>query len=293
MGGNDSIPIASYQTQMLDLPDGTVLVSMSQTSSYSTSYLIYTPGSGPIPQGKPTIDNYTEISCGHFRITGKLFNGISEGAAYGDDWQMSTNYPLIRLTNGTNVYYATTSNWNRIGAVQTDSLVDTAYFTLPSMPGGTYSMVVVANGFASNPTMITTFGVAVSSQSNISACNSTGSATVFAADGISPYTYSWSPGGGTNASESNLSAGTYTVIVTDNGGCSVSTSVTITQAAALSIFTTSQAVSCNGGTNGSATSIVNGGATPYTYSWQGGATTVTATGLSAGIYTVTVFDSMR
>src|SRR5581483_2766962 len=85
MNGHDSIPLSSYQTQMLDLPDGSVLVSMSQSSSYSTSYLIYTPGSGPIPQGKPTIDGITKLTCNKYRITGKLFNGISEGACFGDD----------------------------------------------------------------------------------------------------------------------------------------------------------------------------------------------------------------
>jgi len=41
-----------------------------------------------------------------YKATGKLFNGISEGAGFGDDWQMETNYPIIRISNGTNTYYA-------------------------------------------------------------------------------------------------------------------------------------------------------------------------------------------
>ncbi len=107
-------------------------------------------------KAKPTIDNIDKSMCPLYKITGKLFNGISEGAAYGDDWEMSTNYPIVRLTNGTDVYYARTTNWNRIGAVKTDSLEDTAYFTLPaSLPLGTYSLVVVANGNPSNPVMFT------------------------------------------------------------------------------------------------------------------------------------------
>jgi hypothetical protein len=276
---------------MLDLPDGTVLVSMSQSSSYSTSYLIYTPGSGPIPQGKPTINAVTETSCGNYVITGKLFNGISEGAAYGDDWQMSTNYPLVRLTNSAgDVYYATTFNWNRIGAVQTDSLKDTADFVLPSMPGGTYSLVVVANGFASNPTLFTTFGAAITSQTNIN-CTGTGSATVTASDGSTPYTYVWSPTGGNGSTATGLTAGTYTVTVTDNGGCAVSASVTITQTASLTSTPDTTGISCNGGSNGIANANISGGALPYTYLWQGGATTSSVSGLSAGTYTVTVHDS--
>ncbi len=292
MNGGDSIPLASYQTQMVDMPDGSVLVSMSQSSSYSTSYIIYTPAGNPIPQGKPTIDNYTETSCGKFRVIGKLFNGISEGAAYGDDWQMETNFPLVRLTNGTNVYYARTSDWNRIGAVATDSLEDTAYFTLPSMPGGTYTMVVVANGFASNPVIFQTFGVAISSQTNINCTNPTGSATAFAADGATPYTYKWSPSGGTNPTATGLSVGTYTVTVTDNSGCAVSVTVTITQTSPLGVSTSVSAVTCNGGNNGSANAIVSGGTSPFTYAWSGGGgTNATATGLSMGTYTITVMDS--
>jgi hypothetical protein len=109
--GTDSIAGNScYQMNMLDLPDGTVLVSIDQANN-SKQYWIYTPGSAAIAQGKPTINSVYESSCGVYKATGKLFNGISEGASEGDDWQMSTNYPLIRLTNGTNVYYATTSNW--------------------------------------------------------------------------------------------------------------------------------------------------------------------------------------
>ncbi len=144
----------SQNNSFLDLPDGTVLMGCAAISS-PKQYFIYTPGSWPIAAGKPTINSVTTSNCVTYKITGKLFNGISEGTGYGDDAQNSTNYPVIRLTNGTNVYYAKTTNWNRIGAVMTDSLEDTAYFTIPTMPNGTYSLVVTANGFASNPTLFT------------------------------------------------------------------------------------------------------------------------------------------
>lgn len=290
MSGGDSIPVASYQTQMLDLPDGNILVSVSQTSSYSRSYLIYTPGSGPIPQGKPTIDNLTQVNCTKYMVTGKLFNGISEGASYGDDWQCATNYPLVRLTDGTNVYYAKTSDWNRVAAVQTDSLEDTAYFTLPSIPGANYSAEVVVNGFASSAVPLTVFGVTITAQTNITTCKGLGSATAFASNGNTPYSYLWSPGGGTNAYDSNLTAGTYTVTVTENGGCSASVSVTIT-APTITLATTTTGVSCTSGNNGSANVTASGGIMPYIFTWNNGETTTTITGLSAGNYTVSVSDS--
>ena len=46
--------------------------------------------------------------------------------------------------------------------------------------------------------------------------------------GTSPYTYSWSPSGGTGVTASALAAGTYTVTITDNKGCIKTASQTIT-----------------------------------------------------------------
>lgn len=288
--GGDSIPVASYQTQMLDLPDGTVLLSISQAGSLSNQYYVYTPGSAAIPEGKPTINSILPDGCPNYKITGKLFNGISEGAAYGDDWEMSTNYPIIRLTNGTNVYYARTSYWNRIGAVQTDSLEDTAIFTMPNLPAGTYSLVVTVNGFASNPVLWTTLGATIT-PSNVLCNGGTGSASVSGLGGIAPYTYAWAPGGNTNSSVSNLSVGIYTVTVTDLNGCTQTNTVSITQPAAL--FTAAAAtkhVSCYGSNDGTTTSTMSGGTLPYTYSWSNGQTTSNASSLSAGTYTLTVTD---
>jgi hypothetical protein len=149
--GANSANEASYVTTMLDLPDGTVMYA-EFNSNY---YWVYTPSGAPLAAGKPTIDTVIQNSCDSFTITGTLFNGITEGAAYGDDWQMATNYPIIRLTQGSNVYYASSFNWNRTG-VQTGSLPDTAQFKLPSgLPTGTYSLQVIANGNSSAPVSFT------------------------------------------------------------------------------------------------------------------------------------------
>jgi hypothetical protein len=144
--GGLSINEPCYYTNMLDLPDGTVLYS----DQGSAQYYIYTPSGSPLASGKPTIQNVHQADCSTFTITGTLFNGISEGAAYGDDWQMATNYPLVRLTSGSNVYYARTFNWNSTG-VQAGNLPDTAQFTLPAgLTAGTYSLVVSVNGISSD-----------------------------------------------------------------------------------------------------------------------------------------------
>lgn len=141
-GGGATLPISSYITNMLDLPDGTVLyVTQGDNQFYE-----YSPATAPLPAGQPTVNTITRIACDTFMATGTLFNGICEGAAYGDDWQMVTNYPIIRLVSGTNVYYCRSKNWNSTGVMR-GSAPDTAYFALPAgLPVGTYNLEVVANG---------------------------------------------------------------------------------------------------------------------------------------------------
>src|SRR5262249_5174563 len=100
----------------------------------------------------------------------------------------------------------------------------------------------------------------------------------------------WS-NGQTTATANGLGAGTFTLTVTDHNGCIGSDPVTITQPSAISVSNTTTAnVSCNGGTNGTASSTVSGGTSPYTYSWSNGQTTATANGLGAGTFTLTVTD---
>ncbi|MGO4549460.1 SprB repeat-containing protein, partial [Paenibacillus sp. 2TAB23] len=128
------------------------------------------------------------------------------------------------------------------------------------------------------------------SQTNIS-CNggSNGSAGIVVTGGTAPYTYAWSPSGGTNATATGLAAGSYTVLVTDANGCTISRTVTITQpATAVSGTTVVTNIACNGASNGSINLTPSGGTAPYTFNWGGGITTEDRTNLSAGTYTVTI-----
>jgi hypothetical protein len=136
---------APFGTSMLDLPDGNVLFIGGQNSG---SLYVYTPGGTPLAAGKPVINSISQNLNGSYSLTGTGLNGISQGAAYGDDEQMNSNYPLVRMTNSStgNVYYARTFNWNSTG-VMTGAKVVTTQFSLPAnLPAGTYSLVVVANG---------------------------------------------------------------------------------------------------------------------------------------------------
>jgi len=134
------------------------------------------------------------------------------------------------------------------------------------------------------------------STTNVS-CNggSTGSATISATGGSPGYTYSWAPTGGTNATATNLAAGTYTVTIADLKACSTQLTILINQPPLVTSLISGTDLTCFGGSNGTATVAPSGGTGPYTYVWNTSPmqTTATATNLSAGTYSVTVTDFMN
>lgn len=130
---------------MLALPDGKILLS------YGASTLsIYIPDGSPVPAGKPTISSITANGDGSYHLTGTKLNGISQGASFGDDAQMDSNYPLVRITDGSgNGFYADTFNWSSTSVNTGNNLVSTEFRT--GLNPGNYSLVVVANGISSDP----------------------------------------------------------------------------------------------------------------------------------------------
>ncbi|MEZ4992557.1 MAG: T9SS type A sorting domain-containing protein, partial [Saprospiraceae bacterium] len=126
-------------------------------------------------------------------------------------------------------------------------------------------------------------------------CNAeaTGSIDLMVSGGTEPYTYAWS-NGATTEDISGLSAGTYTVTVTDANGCSDEATFTIDEPEVLVINLDATAiddVTCNGDATGSINLVVSGGTEPYTYVWSNGETTEDISGLPAGTYDVTVTDA--
>jgi len=118
-----------------------------------------------------------------------------------------------------------------------------------------------------------------------------GAATVTYSGGAEPYTVLWSDGQEFDTA-SGLSAGTYTVTVSDANDCSSETSVEIMQATAISISAISQTnESAADASDGQIIVSVIGGTMPYTYEWSNGESTADISGLTAGSYTVTVIDA--
>jgi hypothetical protein len=168
-------------------------------------------------------------------------------------------------------------------------------FTINLMPG-TYGVTVTDANLCSTPASVTVSGTPNSLLVNASVltnagCTIGGTATATASGGSGNYSFSWTPGGQTTATATNLTVGTYTVKVVDiTTGCTGTASINVIAAPTLLLATTvvSNATCAVGG---SATVNVSGGTPAYTYLWNNGQTTQTATNLSAGPHNVTVTDS--
>ncbi len=132
--------------------------------------------------------------------------------------------------------------------------------------------------------------LAVSGENVSCAGGDDGTAQVVATGFADPLTFLWS-NGGTGSTVGNLSAGTYSVSVTDANGCASSKSIEITEPPALEVeLLTQNNLECVGGNDGSITVGGSGGTPGYAFSWSNGATTPTISGLTAGTYEVIVSD---
>ncbi len=149
----------SYINTFLILPTGQLLLT-----DFNNQLAVYTPNGGPQSAWQPTISSFTQQSGNNYLLTGTQLNGMNEGAAYGDDNQMAENYPIVRVTDtktGT-VYYATSSQWSLVG-VATGNTTETVNVALPSAIGtDPFTIVVIADGIASNPFSNTSFAPTIS-----------------------------------------------------------------------------------------------------------------------------------
>jgi hypothetical protein len=166
--------------------------------------------------------------------------------------------------------------------------------TVTGLAAGTYTVTVTdADGCSKTSSVTLTQPVstlaASSSVTTSPKCNSLGSATATATGGNTPYSYVWT-GGQPLASISGLSAGTFTVTVTDGAGCTKTSSVTLTQQANTLTAQTTATANPTCVASGSASVTAANGKTPFSYLWSGNQTTTSVTGLAAGTYTVTVTD---
>jgi len=215
---------------------------------------------------------------------------------------LSINFFTAQLSNSAGSFNSGVTN---IGTVHSTS-AGTISGTIPiSVTGGTnYRIRVIANDpitigsdNGSNITCIAQILLTPPTyfnQTNV-ACfgGNTGIINVNPSGGNTPYSYVWSPITATSATVSNLSAGNYSVTVTDANGCTRSAATTITQHPQIHLSLSQTNNSCYGQTNGIINTIAFSDFSdgPYTYIWSAGsATTATISNLTSGNYSVTLTD---
>ena len=92
-----------------------------------------------------------------YKISGQQFNGLSQAAAFGDEFETATNYPLVRITNQAtgHVFYAKTHDHSTMGVATGKATVSTNFDVPAGMETGASSLVVVANGIPSKAVSVT------------------------------------------------------------------------------------------------------------------------------------------
>lgn len=163
------------------------------------------------------------------------------------------------------------------------------------LAAGTYALVITdatncvgnVSTVVNQPTVLS----ATNTSENIACFGaSTGAINVTAAGGTAPYSYNWGAQG-TSEDLSNVTSGNYTVTVTDDHGCTTTSSATLSQPTEIAFVKDSTNIFCFGDNSGMANVAVTGGVGPYAYTWIGtSAYTETANYLTAGNYSVEITD---
>ena len=138
--------------RMLVTPSGTVLL----THLDSPNIWFYSPAGTYQPSWQPHICPGCYPAVGFvgstYTVSGTQFNGLSQGASFGDDGQSATNYPIVKITNNAtkHQFFARTHNHSTMAVATGNEVTSTEFDILPGTEGGDSTLVVIANGIPSN-----------------------------------------------------------------------------------------------------------------------------------------------
>ena len=143
----------TFNCRLLLLPTGQVLYS-----NCTADLQIFTPGGAPKPHWRPHINHVPKVlRHGHsHRLRGRQLNGLSQANGYGDDAQMATNYPLVRLKHIGNkkVHFCRTFDHSTMAVATGKKAVHTHFHVPHAVPAGHYELAVIANGIHSKPVKV-------------------------------------------------------------------------------------------------------------------------------------------
>ncbi|MDD3875276.1 MAG: hypothetical protein PHT69_01500 [Bacteroidales bacterium] len=214
--------------------------------------------------------------------TAPSVSGTTSAASCGNN----TGSINITVTDGVSPTYL----WSNSETTEdiTDLFSDNYTVTVTNNPSGCYAIANFAVSNSDGPI------ATISAQTNVSCKNgNNGSLTVTPSGGTAPYDILWS-NSSSSATISSLSAGTYSVTITDDAGCEAFATATITEPDALLVNSTQTNINCNGGSTGAINLTVTGGAGSFTYQWSdlpGSPDPEDRSGLTEGTYTVTITDA--
>jgi gliding motility-associated-like protein len=280
--------------------NGTAQVSIVTGGSGSYNYFWSIPPAGPsspsqanLAAGTYTVNVVDQVSgcsvIGAYVVGTPdpvVINGTTSSV---DCFGASTGSVNITVTGGTGPYGFTWSN----GATTED---------LTNVPAGTYTVTVRAPDLACSETRSYTVTQPLEALqmdgvvTDASCFNTpTGSVNVSVWGGTPPYAYNWGSGA-TTQDISGVSAGSYTLTVTDSRGCQISQTYNVNQPTQLTATMASTDVACFGESTGSVSVAPTGGTPPYSYSWQNSTTlfaqnSPSLSNVTADTYQVTVTDA--
>ncbi len=301
----DALGCIAVAQALVDEPD-TLLPNLYLTSpgcGLSNGQIVTTPTGGTAPytfawsSSASTNDTLSGLSAGFYQLTITDANncsqvyGITLSNPAGPGITLAhTNINCFNDCNGTitsTISGGTTPyafSWSN-GAISQN---------LSNLCAGSYSLTVIDSNNCTSLSSVTILeNAAISANSVVTqpACGqSNGQIVLSPSGGVAPYTYSWNTGG-SSATLSGIPAGSYTVTITDNVSCSSTFTITVSDINAPTVAVSTTPVTCFGSCNGSASSTVSGGVSPYTYSWSGGQTTTAISGQCAGTYVLNVTDA--
>ena len=192
----------------------------------------------------------------------------------------------LTVTGGVTPY---SYSWNNGSTNEDQTLLSAGTYSATITDGVGCTLNSVDYAVTNSPTDLTILSIDIINEN----CNDgAGAIDINIINGTLPYTYTWSNSDVTE-DLSGLTAGVYGCVILDNNGCQVETGdqTVFNQGGSLAVSTISITDEVCGDATGQIDVGVIGGTTPYTFSWDNGATTEDITGLATGAYVITVTDA--
>lgn len=237
--------------------------------------------------------NRSDLSAGTHTALIEDANGCSQNISFsieeGGSFSLETTHSNATCFGNSDGQAAVFVTGNSVYAYDWSNGANT--YLADNLSAGTYSVTVTdlegcfetAQVEISEPA-----GMELSHTLSTEACDGA-SIDVSLSGGAEPYSYYWSTGQRTQ-DVSGLANGNYFLHINDANGCSKSSSFTVSGVANISVNYTLTEVSCNNDSDGAISLNISGGTEPYSYLWDNGSEAKNLSGLSAGVYTVTVTD---